>query len=755
LKTHPKKTNSPPGSAGTWKVQKNPLNHSIIITPIQFLDKKSLRNLKYHFAEDGCSTVQFALAKQLLEENAETDPVENHVQGVYWLLRASQQGHEESALMLAECYSSGKGINETNMDDVRDCLQMSMGERAARRAAQELFASLSNGEEYVTAAQLERRMREIYKLQKRRRSRVEGAQNEVEDVPNSSSRLSTPSPVRLRRPLTPGGGVHHISEAHLVSAAVNYYNGNLPQVSALSLSIPHPHALDHIPCFHRPFFHPLIFFSLLYNRLITVMAALPGGSSTLHMLIIMTAYAIFASDHFMVFIPTAVYYTSGVVMLLSTFKMLKRKQDFMTFRMWSGLFLNYGDENFDARESENQFLRNNMRPYFCFFLAFFVNLLVYPLIADQWLPHSEITVVSFLLTFVTLVAFMLTSSQPFPDYLVMVSFGLNVLAKYPYEQDSVVTSGWRFLDLKVPGFSTFVIGNGIEFCLSCRALLYLLIPGFLVYLAFRGNWTGIYHHLIPHCVTLSWLQICIISSQSATMFGLMRAALGLAGLLLFLPLFGILTLLIPIFAGIEWLALTDPTVRLVVSILAAVLAIFGSCFMAASHRAGKYITILQIAVCVVATVFLTLPYMTSNFDINHSTKSTFFGAMMESVAPMPPPTREEAPTMMTTLTWDTFNRYCNQPAAERVNKIKTQLRCSHLDGTAVHWEGVVSSVEIAKVKNLRAELIRAYLPRTVAESIVCFYGEQNEEDCEKAENCDEIRQILSEQRECNVDKWNR
>jgi wolfamin len=96
--------------------------------------------------------------------------VANHVQGVYWLLRASQQGHEEAVRMLSECFHNGKGINETNEDDVRGCLQMSSGERAARRAAQELFSSLSNGEEYVTAAQLERRMREIYNLQKRRKS---------------------------------------------------------------------------------------------------------------------------------------------------------------------------------------------------------------------------------------------------------------------------------------------------------------------------------------------------------------------------------------------------------------------------------------------------------------------------------------------------------------------------------------------------------------------------------------------------------
>lgn len=31
-------------------------------------DRSSLNNLKYHFAEDGCSEVQYNLARQLLEE---------------------------------------------------------------------------------------------------------------------------------------------------------------------------------------------------------------------------------------------------------------------------------------------------------------------------------------------------------------------------------------------------------------------------------------------------------------------------------------------------------------------------------------------------------------------------------------------------------------------------------------------------------------------------------------------------------------
>ncbi|XP_058467567.1 wolframin [Malaya genurostris] len=719
-------------------------------------DKNSLRNLMYHFAEDGCPETQYTLAKQILEKTEEVDPPHNHAQGVHWLLRAAQQGHEQAIEMLNECYQTGRGINGSNEEDVRTCLAMSAGERSARRAAQELFASLSNGEEYVTAAQLEKRMREIYRLdKKRRRSRPDGAEAGEIGLEASPDRNGSPSVSRLNRRSGQFQQMNHISEANLMSAAVNYSNGRLPFMSnCMTLSIPNPQSLDHIPCFHRPFFHPIMFFSLLYHRLLAMMASFPGsGISGIQMILMLIAYSFFAMENLLTLVPVGAYYVSLIVMVLCSFKMLKCKHEFIDFRMWSGLFLRYGDEHLNTDDSENQYLRNNLRPYLYFFVAFFINVMLHPNINDQWLPFSEITVVAFVLTFITMVAFMYTSSDPFPDYMILFSFGLNVLAKYPYEMDSVVTTGWRFLDLKVPAFSTFVIGNGIEFCLNCRALLYLIIPAFLTLIARRRRWRGVYQYLIPHCVTLAWLQICIISSQSATMFGLARGALGLSGLLLFLPLFGIVTLLIPVFATIELLSLTDSTVRLWSSISAAIIAILISFYMAASRRTEKYITFLQIAICLIATVCLTLPHMMSNFETLHTSETA---ELYQSSTVRPQSKDQSMPP--NSLSWESYYRFCHQPAWDRLgNKIHTQLRCAHLDGTVVRWEGSVFDLEIISRRNLRADLIHSYLPKMLADRIACFYGERVEPTCgptEEKQHCEEMKNFMQQQVRCHLDKWN-
>lgn len=673
---------------------------------------------------------------------------ENYIIGIHWLLRASYDGHLGALELLSECYTNGCGINERNISDVETCLAMSPSERAARKAARELFNCLANGEEYITAAQLERKMRKIYKIQRN---------GQDDDHERRDDHDVSPYHMRRRNILTDASG--NITEANLISAAINYSNGRLPAISsAMSLTIPHPESLNHIPCFHRLLFHPLLFFLLIYHKWLNMLSVLPGSlNSNVSILLLVFVYSLTASyGDLLLTIPTCIYYISLITMIVSTFKMFKSKHNFDDFRMWSGLFLRY-DHNVDTDASENQFLRQQMQPYLYFFLAFFANVILLPVLPVKWIPHSEITIVAFALVFVTMVVFMYSNSnshRSLPDGVVLISFGINVLAKYPYEMDATVVSGWRFLDLKIPNFPSFLIGNGIEFCLNCRALLYLLIPGVLLMLARRRNWHGIYQFLIPHCVTLSWLQICIISSQCATMFGVVRAALGLAGLLLFLPLFGIVTLMVPVFVAVEWLSLTDPTVRLIASICTAAFAIVGSCFMAAHHRTGKYITVLQIIVCIVATVFLTLPYMNQSFDNTHSPSANIYNSLIDDESHIINPIHRNDDLL--TLKWDTYYEFCALPLNSPGNRIESQLKCAQLTGTGVHWAGTVQSVEINRVENGLERFLFAYLPEFLSDFIVCWYGEPNEVPQNAADTADfdDIKTILKQKRRYNLNAWN-
>lgn len=122
--------------------------------------KSSLKRLRSQLASDGCPESQVVLAKQLLEEEcgkrwlqygfsvllllfiAEYDiqKKENAKLGVYWLIKASEQGNIEATDLLKECLQTGKGITEHNYMDVKSCISMTQDEKLARKAAREMFA---------------------------------------------------------------------------------------------------------------------------------------------------------------------------------------------------------------------------------------------------------------------------------------------------------------------------------------------------------------------------------------------------------------------------------------------------------------------------------------------------------------------------------------------------------------------------------------------------------------------------------------
>lgn len=651
--------------------------------------------------------------------------------GIDWLLKASYEGHERALILLEKSLKTGRGINDRNIVEVETCLAMTPAERSARKAARELFNCLANGEQHITVAQLEKKMRQIYNLKSCRRR---DDQSEQDLSPYHSVRrnvLSSPA--------------DNITEAHLITAAMNYSNGRLPPISSsLTLSTPHPDTLDHVPYFHRLLFHPLMFVYLVYHKYLNLITQCPASAINCALFALLLTFST-SVGHLLQLLPVLVYYASLLVMILATFKMFKTKHNFDDFQMWSRLFLSF-DQHVDTDASENQFLRKEMQPYLVHFSAFFVNVIVSPAIPVEWKLSSETTIVSFALLFITMFVFMYNTRYRYPDPLTLLSFGLNVLVKFPNEMNATVSSGWRQIDRLLPHLPSFLLGNGIEFCLSCRAMLYLLIPALLLVLARRQRWHGIYQFLIPHCVTLSWLQICIISSQSATTFELVRGALGLAALLFCLPLFGIVTLMIPVFAAVQSLSLTNSTMRAVASVSFAAVALLISCALALSRRTKKYVTLFQVLMCVAASIYVAQPYLNGD-----GRPEGIYQPMMHHADGIDG-SHEDA---WTNLRADVFSRYCHTPIRKAGNRISAQLKCERFDGMPVKWEGAVTNVEIYHIFNWQERFLK-YLPNVVAAPITCFFGEPNELmfDVYDGDELDYLKSIFKEPQRCNLNHLN-
>lgn len=69
----------------------------------------------------------------------DVDQRENARLGVYWLIKASEQGNTEATALLEKCLLTGRGITEHNYLDVKSCITMTQDEKLARKAAREMF----------------------------------------------------------------------------------------------------------------------------------------------------------------------------------------------------------------------------------------------------------------------------------------------------------------------------------------------------------------------------------------------------------------------------------------------------------------------------------------------------------------------------------------------------------------------------------------------------------------------------------------
>ncbi|XP_013185158.1 wolframin isoform X2 [Amyelois transitella] len=707
----------------------------------------SLRRLRNQLAEDGCAESQVVLAKQLLEEKCEleADKISNFKQALDWLICATEQAHPEARRMLRRCIRSGV-IDEDSAAIVRakSCLAASRQETVARKAARDLFASLSNGEQYITTAQLERRIREICSTTLRKQPDEDSPDEEPEepralhdeqalepspleagDIPHTNGAIRTASVSDEDYPeRCPNEEIRNLTVDNLVSAAVDYCQGELPLVTyELTLTDPGLKALDHIPILHQAFLHPIVFLQVLYLKLLYYFATFSFRLSNVELSLLLIAYLSVTTDSLYHLVPLVLYYVSFVAMVICTFKMLHAKRQFIDFRKWSGLFLRYSDGNLQPDESENLFVRNNLGPFLQFFLALFTNLFLYPFIATQWVPFSEFCVLSFFLMFLTLFTFG-TDSDSYPDLLALISFGINVLAKYPYEKDTVVHQGWRFLDLHISNYPSYILGNSIEFCLNARVFFSLLIPTILIGMAKRRNWQGFFKYAIPHCVTLSWLQMFIMCSHGCTTYGLIRGTLGLVCSFLFLPLIGVATVTLPIFAFLQCITLSKVfyTVTIVVGFAVSVSV---SCLLAKSEATKKFVTPFQLTIGLITLVYFGNQFVTNIQDDGLPT------GLIELIADRKSSIRNLLKNEYITdyddntyyITWEDYYNNCNSPSWADYNMATTQIKCSILEGANVNWEGYVKDVKLKSVVN-RWNVIASWLPSFLTEYFKCFYGEE-------------------------------
>jgi len=115
--------------------------------------------LRGKLANQGCSQSQLYLARELLIQAADID-VDKEEQSlleeraVYWLIKASERGHQEARTTLLSMYGEGRGVNLVNYPDIAAIHALPSKALLGSDIGKQLFISTANGSSYITPAQL-------------------------------------------------------------------------------------------------------------------------------------------------------------------------------------------------------------------------------------------------------------------------------------------------------------------------------------------------------------------------------------------------------------------------------------------------------------------------------------------------------------------------------------------------------------------------------------------------------------------------
>uniref|UniRef100_T1I9F3 Uncharacterized protein n=1 Tax=Rhodnius prolixus TaxID=13249 RepID=T1I9F3_RHOPR len=708
-----------------------------------------LSGLSLH-AEDGSPDTQVVMAKRLLEEDCgeDIDQEQNARLGVYWLIKASERGHKEATNMLRKCLESGRGINQHNISDVRTCLNMSAEEKVSRHAARELFASLSQGEDFITSEQL---LQEIARTQ-RTHGRREDINNCVQGAADGGGEsflkpgsfqcysgkqrnVTIEKNWEIRNwvnNLRTSSSGEKLTEDVLVSAASYYSRGELPIVHrSLMLSSTirdNRRSVSRSSALLAPF---LGYYSCIVRNLgeKSIRSFMPVDAKCLQTLFLLLLYSLFGLDGLMDAMPTLLYYTSLLLMILTTCKILVKKWEFNHFKEWSNLLVAWGGPGVNAENAQWTNCYNNIHPCFLFLFALIFNIVITPFVPIFNIPYSEIVILSTILAFITLYNFAWNNGKL--DVLAIISFGISLLASYPWEIDTVVSKSWRFLDVNTPTFISHLVGNSIEFCLNFRLLFCLIKPVLLIKMAARDRWRGFYYNFVPHLISLSWWQMAVITSNGATSFGLIRGCLAIVGVLILIPLSGMAMMILPIAAVLRLFLNTESVVPISASFIGAAVSLAVLVYLKIRRSfTGHLATAVQVILLIISSAVL----ISSHLSMNRA--ETRFGESATSVSYVQVQTFCSPSKMLGT----------DIPPVG----VLDDERCATLNGIHVHWEGRISSARISKIHNPINSIIH-YLPVEIQRVALCMYGVKYDE-CDGKEDC---RLPVHLSNRCHVANWNR
>uniref|UniRef100_A0A6A7FU75 Wolframin-like isoform X1 n=1 Tax=Hirondellea gigas TaxID=1518452 RepID=A0A6A7FU75_9CRUS len=611
---------------------------------------------------------------------------------------------------------------------------MDRQEKLARRAAQQLFSKLSEGNEFVTSSMLAARIKELLQL--------EQGEEEADNVTHKkqTSQMSQSATLEARY-----GGERFVEE-HMTAAATSYHQGYLPPLQHF---LP-PFELPTQPTSSCSSFFIRTFASIssavgIRNRWKDTQFAIATSklvkylgidlirkmkywyygmsSSKVIMLLLMISclFSVIGNDNLVSLFPVAALCISLLCMMVCTCTVLVNYKHLDEFKVWSVVLKHYCQE-LSTETAEKKFQNRWCVPYLGMFCALIIFLSVTPLVTNLVLC----------LQFPILVIFSLLATSCSLHRVGVVEhviFALHFVAS----KVSILPIISEFLNLYAPenalNYFTYLSSTNIEY--KIFDTLQLHIDAFSIFhldriitiiaCLIRKGWLG----TVTLLVTLIWWSLV------ATTFYAIKRDDDV------------------VYASVLWLVvIIFPILWDVISIGLPSLVLLLFCF--------------QLNVAIEITVAILISYGVSHYFLQSFLPKVFLvlrqvvfwssitGLLLANVYKVPKTSR-------IALKWEPYQNMCF-PSTE--TEAQTVVACQGFEGLLVKWQGRVTSVSITSLSNWPEYFLPVLpVPDEVKDFISCKLGE-GPRNCnrttmglEEYERCLLLLNVLGKDR-CSLENWN-
>ncbi|XP_044536706.1 wolframin [Gracilinanus agilis] len=642
-------------------------------------------------AKAGDPKAQTEVGKHYLKLADDADEELNNCSAVDWLILAAKQGRREAVKLLRRCLADRRGITSENEQEVKKLSSETDLERAVRKAALVMYWKLNpKKKKQVAVSELLENVGQVNE---------QDAGKQPGPIPKSIQKQR-----RMLERLVSSESKNYIALDDFVEITKKYAKGIIP--SSLLLQDDDDDELagkspDDLPLRLKVVKYPLHAIMEIKEYLID-MASKAGmhwlstiiPTHHINALIFFFIISNLTIDFFAFFIPLVIFYLSFISMVICTLKVFQDSKAWENFRTLTDLLLHF-EPNLDVEQAEVNFGWNHLEPYVHFLLSVFFVIFSFPIASKEWIPCSELAVVSVFFT-VTSYMSLSTSAEPYTRRALLVEAAaglLSVLRTLPVD--------WRPLKLLGQTFFTVPVGPLVTLNVSVPCFLF----AYLFYLFFRmaqlRNFKGTYCYLVPYLVCFMWCELSVVILLEASGLGLLRASIGYFLFLFALPILVVGIVLMGVVHFSRWFVSLELTKIVVATALCSVPLLLRRWSKASFSVLDVAKSLSKSSVVKLILVWITAVVLFCWFYVYRSEGMKVYNS---------------------TLTWPQYGFLCGPRAWKDTNMARTQILCSHLEGHRVTWTGRFKYVRVTDIDN-SAESAINMLPFFIGDWMRCLYGE--------------------------------